>query len=347
MRKTVPIPNMKRKNIIYIIVILLVIIVLINALVFVMFFNKQNTNQNVKKLDEGSYAPVVNPSDFTTKITNKYFSMPVGKKMAYEANTRDGTERIDIIIPGTTKNIMGVNTLVFWDRVYLNDVLIEDTRDYIAQDKKGNVWYFGEDVDNYKNGVLKDHAGAWIAGVDGAKPGIWMEANPKVGDEYRQEYYKGEAEDIGKVLSLNERVSTPYGTFYNCLKVLEYTPLEPGVSAYKYHCSEVGATALEEEGGERVELVDVQYNVKAEISNNQGADQTVSQGSQTGEPKTGISEEEAKVIALKEVPGKVTDINIEKKSGKDSYVVEVDADNGPETDVIIDIETGEVLGVET
>ena len=126
------------------------------------------------------------------------------------------------------------------------------------------------------------------------------------------------------------------------MKILEYTPLEPGAIAYKYHCSEVGATALEEEGGERVELIDVQYNAEATMSG------TISnsQANKVNKSEANISEEEAKAIALREVPGKVTDITIETKSGKESYVVEVDADNGPEIDVIIDMETGEILGVE-
>ena len=215
-----------------------------------------------------SYNPTINPSDFTTEITNKYFTLPVGKMMVYEAETEDGLEKIQIEILDETKTIMGVKTLVFWDRVWLDGELIEDTRDYLAQDKEGNVWYFGEDVDNYEDGKLKDHAGAWIAGIDGAKPGIWMKANPQVGDSYRQEYYKGEAEDMAEVLATNERVTVPYGTFKNCVKTLEWSPLEPDLKAHKYYCPEVGGTVLEVElvGGERkveerVELIDVKMGV--------------------------------------------------------------------------------------
>ena len=133
------------------------------------------------------YNPAINPADFSTAITNKYFSLPAGKVFIYEGQTADGLERVEITIPGDTKKIMGVQTLVYRDKVTLNDQLIEDTRDYLAQDKEGNVWYFREEVDNYENGKLRDHHGSWIAGVDGAMPGIWMKANPKVGDTYRQE----------------------------------------------------------------------------------------------------------------------------------------------------------------
>lgn len=202
------------------------------------------------------YAPVINPSDFTKDISNRYFSMPVGKYMAYESQTEEGIERTEVIIPGWTKTIMGVETQVFWDRVYLNDELVEDTRDYIAQDNEGNVWYFGEDVDNYEDGVIKDHHGAWMGGVDGALPGIWMKSDPMAGDEYRQEYYKGEAEDMGRVDATGIPVTVPAGEYDDCIKIFEWTPLERA-TAYKYHCAGAGATVLEEEDEERVELISI------------------------------------------------------------------------------------------
>jgi hypothetical protein len=111
------------------------------------------------------YNPEINPADFTTQITNTYFSLPVGKKMVYQAKTEGGVENIEVLITGETKSVMGVETLIVWDRVWVNGELIEDTRDYLAQDGEGNVWYFGEDVDNYEKGKLKDHDGAWLAGV--------------------------------------------------------------------------------------------------------------------------------------------------------------------------------------
>jgi len=197
-----------------------------------------------------------NPSDFTTQITNPYFRMSIGKKMVYEARTEDGTERIEILIPGWTKTIMGVETLVSWDRSYLNGELIEDTRDYIAQDREGNVWYFGEHVDNYVDGLLANHHGAWIGGVDGALPGIWMKANPRIGDEYRQEYYKGKAEDMGRVDGLGVRVTTAAGKYTDCVKIFEWTRLE-SATAYKYHCKVPGGTVLEEKDHERVELIEL------------------------------------------------------------------------------------------
>ena len=209
-------------------------------------FTTEITNKQTRELSleekrddyKRNYDPQVDSEDFTIKIDNPYFSLPVGKKMVYEAQTGDGLERIEILVPGWTKEIMGVKTLVFWDRVYLDGELIEDTRDYLAQHKEtGDVWYFGEHVDNYEGGKLIDHHGAWFAGVDDAKPGIWVLANPKVGDYFLNEYLIGEAEDESLVVGVGETVTTPYGTFTDCVKYLDGSPLFPE-KAYTYHCKD-------------------------------------------------------------------------------------------------------------
>lgn len=212
------------------------------------------------------YAPRINPADFSAQITNPYFSLPVGKTFVYEGKTADGIERVEISIPGDTREIMGVETLVYRDIVTLDGQVVEDTRDYLAEDREGNVWYFGEDVDNYKNGVLADHGGSWIAGSDGAQPGIWMKARPKVGETYRQEYYAGEAEDMADVVSVSETVVTKSATYQNCLQTYDYTPLDPDAREYKYYCPEVGGLVLEVNliDNERVELVEIsESNVPA------------------------------------------------------------------------------------
>jgi len=192
-----------------------------------------------------AYNPEVKPEDFSTVITaNPYFMLPIGRKFVLEAEMEDGLERTEIMIPGWTRMVMGVETLVYWDRVYLDGELIEDTRDYVAQHANGDVWYFGENVDNYEDGKLADHEGAWLAGDDGAKPGIWVKADAKVGDKYRQEYRAGEAEDAAEVAALGERVQTPFGAFDDCIKTFEWSPLSPD-TAHKYYCRETGTVTLE------------------------------------------------------------------------------------------------------
>lgn len=186
------------------------------------------------------------PSNFTTKITNKYFSLPVGRRLTYLAETEDGIERIELEIEAGTKLILGINTVIYRDKVYLGDELVEDTKDYLAQDKEGNVWYFGEEVDNYENGLLKDHEGSWIAGVDGAQPGIWIKANHVVGDSYLQEYYKGTAEDTRNVVAVDQTVVTDISKYSGCVKMYDWTPLNPQSREYKYYCPEVGAMVMSE-----------------------------------------------------------------------------------------------------
>ena len=238
------------------VIIGLVISVLVGVGAVVFYKYQQSANKNQIT---GNYNPQINPSDFTTKITNPYFSLPVGKKMVYESETAEGSERVEIEIEGRTRKVMGVETIIYRDRGYLDGELVEDTKDYLAQDRAGNVWYFGEDVDSYEDGKLKDHQGAWLAGVDGAKPGIWIKGNHVVGDSYRQEFYKGEAEDIRDVVALNQTVTTNRATYNNCVKFYEWTPLDTKSREYKYYCSEVGTLVLIEnlETGARSELSSV------------------------------------------------------------------------------------------
>lgn len=207
----------------------------------------------------GVYDPQIDPADFTTEINNPFFSLPVGKKMVYEGEVDGGLERIEIEIESETKTILGVETIVYRDRVYVDGVLAEDTRDYLAQDKDGNVWYFGEDVDNYVNGELANHAGSFIAGEDGAKPGIWMKAEQRVGDSYRQEYYAGKAEDIRDVVAVDQTVTTELKTYSGCVQTFDWSPLDPESREHKYHCPEPATSVLLEdlESGESVELVEV------------------------------------------------------------------------------------------
>jgi hypothetical protein len=117
--------------------------------------------------------------------------------------------------------------------------LLEDTFDYYAQDKEGSVWYFGEATNAYTGAVVSSE-GSWLGGVDCGRPGIVMEAHPKVGDSYRQEYLAGSAEDKADVLSLDETVTVPYGTFQHCIKTKDYTDLEPGKAENKWYCAGFG-----------------------------------------------------------------------------------------------------------
>jgi hypothetical protein len=208
-----------------------------------------------------AYSPNINPADFTTKIDNKYFPLKPGTTFVYEGKFHGAAERDEMAVTHDTKRVMGVECVVASDRVTEGGKLVEQTYDWYAQDKKGSVWYFGEHVTEYKNGKVSGHEGSWESGVDGAKPGIAMQARPKVGDIYRQEYYKGVAEDRAKVLSLNESAKVPYGSYDHVLVTEEFTPLEPGVVERQYYVAGVGdiIEATVKGQPERIELVDVKH----------------------------------------------------------------------------------------
>ena len=207
-----------------------------------------------------AYAPSIDPADFTTTINNKYFPLKPGTTFVYKGKFHGTAERDVMAVTHDTKRVMGVECLVASDRVTEGGKLIEQTYDWYAQDEEGNVWYFGEDVTEYKNGKVTGHEGSWESGVDGARPGIAMKADPRVGQIYRQEYSKGVAEDKARVISLKGSAKVPYGSFSNNVLVTEeWTPLEPGVVERQYYVAGVGdiIEATVKGPPERIELVDV------------------------------------------------------------------------------------------
>jgi len=146
----------------------------------------------------------------------------------------------------STKSLAGVQARVVRAQVFFDGVLGEDTFDYYAQDKSGNVWYLGEDTKEFTrdangNVIETDTTGTWHAGQHGALPGFIMPANPTVGFFYVQEEAPAdEAVDRAKIVSLNESVTVPFGTFINVLKTEETSPLEPDVIENKFYALGVG-----------------------------------------------------------------------------------------------------------
>jgi len=201
-----------------------------------------------------AYAPTIDPARFAARVENEFFPLTPGTRLVYA--TPDGGERVEVYVTAETKEILGVTCTVVKSREFENGELVEETADWYAQDVDGNVWYFGEDTEEYRDGVVVSRAGSWQAGRDGAQPGIIMKGAPAVGDSYRQEYLAGVAEDMGEVLSLDESASVPYGSFANVLKTKEWTPLEPGDVEHAYYARGVGLI-LEVEGDDRLELVSV------------------------------------------------------------------------------------------
>jgi hypothetical protein len=186
--------------------------------------------------EQKAYSPHIDPAEFTTKIDNEYFPMKPGTTFLYEG----GTQRGQMSVTNQTKKVMGVECVVVDHKEWEGDMLIERTYDWYAQDEQGTVWYFGENTKEYENGKVVSTKGSWEAGVDGAKPGIIMQAHPKVGQSYHQEYYPGEAMDMARVMSLEASARVPYGSFDEVLETREWTPLQPGFSERKYYVRGVG-----------------------------------------------------------------------------------------------------------
>ncbi len=145
-----------------------------------------------------------------------------------------------VVVTGERRTVMGVSTTVVRDTVTVGGELVEDTYDWYAQDRAGNVWYFGEAVKNFDRGRFESTDGSFESGVDGALPGIVMLAAPMAGDAYRQEYFVGEAEDLGEVLRTGARSTVPFGAFDDVLVTRDWNPLEPEIIEEKYYAPGVG-----------------------------------------------------------------------------------------------------------
>jgi hypothetical protein len=188
-----------------------------------------------------AYHPHIKPRDFDPSVTNPLFPLKPGRTLVY-TGTKDNKKALNIFQTTLrTKVIDGVTTRVLEDRLYLDNVLEERTSDYYAQDRCGNVWYFGEDTATLDpQGHVVSTEGSFRAGVHGAQPGVFMQAQWQVGRRFRQEWSQGHAEDTFNVLRLSAPVTVPYRTFKNALKTEETTALEPAVVDNKYYVKDIG-----------------------------------------------------------------------------------------------------------
>jgi len=214
-------------------------------------------NEVCAELGGGAYDPEIDPEDFVQNVQgNSYFPLTPNTVLTYESDS----ERIVVRVTNKTKKILGITCRVVRDTVTDKETgkLVEDTVDWLAQDTDGNVWYFGEISQEFdEQGELVSLQGSWKAGVNGAKPGIIMEAKPKKGDVYRQEFLLGEAEDLARVSGIGRTVTVPAGTYNNCLKTEDFTPFDPGLKERKFYAPGVGLVLTIDPDGTREELVTV------------------------------------------------------------------------------------------
>jgi uncharacterized membrane protein YkoI len=333
--------------------------------------------------------------DFSPTGNNNYFILEPGYQLTLAGyDEENNSVELVITVLNATRTIDGVETRVMEERESVDGVLEEISWNFLAFCKQTkDIYYFGEEVDIYDEGEVVSHDGAWKAGSGDVRAGILMPGTIQLGYKYYQEVAPGIAMDRAEILNDDETLKTPAGTFTNCLKIEESTPLEPTALEYKLHAPDIGLIKDEElllthygfidldnftayitqqyaeeiasgvasgtvtgvmvkerEDGlvYIVKLVDKNVATDVTIDALTGVIITKETSDYTGEPfntSETITEEQAKEIALTAVSGTVTDVALERKSGKLVYVVEI-RNNYVETDVIIDIITGKIIKIE-
>jgi hypothetical protein len=184
----------------------------------------------------------LDPAEFTTEIDNPYWPMRPGTRWTYRETDADGDDlRVEVVVTSATKEIAnGITARVVRDTVYRGDEIVEDTFDWYAQDAAGTIWYLGEDTAEFENHAIISRKGSFEAGVDGALPGIAVPAHPEPGMRYRQEYYAGEAEDNGDVLSTSAMAEAVAGHYTDVLLTWDSITIEPDVAELKFYAPGVG-----------------------------------------------------------------------------------------------------------
>lgn len=213
-----------------------------------------------ESLGGGAYDPVIDPANFVSGVDNTYFPLVPGTVRTYQEQLAGGGlgETVVITVLEDTKEILGVACTVVRDTVTIDGEIEEDTLDYFAQDITGTVWYFGELSMSFEDGELASLDGSFQAGRDGAKPGIVMLAGPLGGETYRQEFFVGEAEDAGTVLSISATADVPFGSFIDCVQTRDFSPLEPDHEENKFYAAGIGPVLeVNLVSGDRLELISV------------------------------------------------------------------------------------------
>jgi hypothetical protein len=204
----------------------------------------------------GPYRPHIDPADFQSTVDNPYFPLVPGTSFHFVEKTGKDESENEVAVTRDTKVIMGVTCVVVHDVVKHKGAVAEETFDWYAQDRQGNVWYFGEDTREFRAHGRASTEGSWEAGVNGAQPGIVMMGRIAVGGPYRQEYLRGVAEDMGQIVAVDDSVAVPYGTFTGCVRTKDWSMLEPGTEK-KWYAKGVGVVRTESTTGEVATLVSV------------------------------------------------------------------------------------------
>jgi hypothetical protein len=209
------------------------------------------------------YDPHIDPVDFVPAVDNPYLSLPPGQTRHYLVRTAAGDADMIVEFTLNKKIVMGILCLGVHERVIAAERLFEDTWRWYAQDRNGDVWYFASENKKYDYATVTADW-SWAAGIDGAKPGVAMFAQPQkhLQKEYWLAYAKGLVEEKAQVLGIGETVTVVAGTFTNCVKIEVYSDLAPGVAENRYYAPGFGLVLSETApgGDKRVELVSISSN---------------------------------------------------------------------------------------
>jgi hypothetical protein len=217
--------------------------------------SSSNSNSKSQPVDIPFDAANFDPSQM---INNRYWPLVPGTSFVFTSRSEDGCEVELFEVTNELKNDFpapydAIVAQEIHDRSWLstacddNYALIETTRDWYAQDRSANIWYFGEDTESYDQATCPSTAGSWAAGVGGAEAGIIMLGEPTPRASYKQEFSSGNAEDMAEVLRLDAAIDGGFGAFSNCLETKETTPLEPKAVEHKFYCPDGGGLLLIEE----------------------------------------------------------------------------------------------------
>lgn len=203
------------------------------------------------------------PARFNHPQANPYFPLEPGTVSRYRGTDEGERFREKVVVTHKTKTVDGVRTTVVLDVLRRADgTLAEKTHDWYAADNDGNVWYFGERTATYdEHGDIESREGSWEAGVDGAVAGKIMPADPRPSTAYRQELYRGHAEDQAWIVQRNARVNVPYGRLDHVVRSFEWSRIEPHVLSVKFYAPGLGIVREKDltGGSEVFELVSVRH----------------------------------------------------------------------------------------
>lgn len=210
------------------------------------------------ELGHGSYAPVLAPARFTAQVDALLFPLPPGRTWIYEAETALGLDRIETRALAEARVVGGVPCRTVLSEEYHDGALKERTVEWFSQDADGSVWYLGEITQEFEDGLPVTMDGSWRAGVESALAGVQLPCAPRIGDVWRMEFQLGAAEDVARVVAVDQIVSVPAGVFDGCVAVREWSPLDPRELVMKYYSPKVGLVLeVDERTGARMELIEL------------------------------------------------------------------------------------------